>query len=94
MTYMEIIDEIDAYNRRRESDMKDELRNNAAFIYKLGELIGIAFNDPKSYPKSAQEAFPKVFETQANGPIDWQMHKADFRAYAAIFNRQREAAGK
>ncbi len=91
MTYQEIIDEIDAYNRRRESDTKDCLHTRAALDYHLAQLIVTAFNDPKKYPTTLQNAYPELFKEEAR-ESSWQESKSQFKAYAEVFNRQRGGA--
>ncbi|SHI24999.1 hypothetical protein SAMN02745823_03889 [Sporobacter termitidis DSM 10068] len=93
MTYIEVIDEIDAYNRRRESETKDYMHTRAALDYHLGRLIGIAFNDPKKYPDSFEKAYPHLFKKERK-VFDYQEHKAQFAAYAKVHNQQRGGTQK
>lgn len=86
MTYAEIITAINANNKKLEREWKENLRGQAIIAYKLGELIGIAFNEPKKYPGTVKEAFPKVFDddTKDDGPSkqqDWQIMKARIEQY-------------
>jgi hypothetical protein len=62
MTYIEVIEEIEAYNKRHENEYKEQMRLRASMDYQLAQLIGIAFNDPKKYPKTLQKAYPELFK--------------------------------
>lgn len=88
MTYAEVIDEIDAYNRRRKSDYEDQRVLRAEMDYRLGGLIRIAFNDPKKYPATVKAAYPDIFKDDP-AKFDWQDNKRSWAAYAAEFNRQK-----
>ena len=85
MTYPEVVDEINAYARRRKSEFREQEQVRAIMDYQLAELIAIAVSDPKKYPKSLKQAYPELFDT----PADWRTHKATFKQYAEEFNRQR-----
>lgn len=90
MTYPEVVDEINAFGRRREADIRDQKQLRAMMDYQLAQLIGVMFNDPKKYPKSLRAAYPDLFPESSSG---WQVHKAQFQRYADEFNRQRGAKG-
>lgn len=80
MTYKEISITIEAYDKNH----KEEIQMQALFTYKLGELIGIAVNDPKKYPNNAKEAFKqmKIFdEDTQNEQQDWQITKERINRY-------------
>lgn len=91
MTYPEIVDEINAFGRRREADFRDRERLRAKMDYQLAGLIGVAFNDPKKFPKTLKEAYPDLFGDTSCG---WKQSKAQWQKFAEEFNRQREAKGK
>lgn len=90
MTYTEVVDEINAFGRRREADIYEQKQLRAMMDYQLAQLIGVMFNDTKKYPKSLRAAYPDLFPESSSG---WQDHKEKFRMYADEFNRQREAIG-
>lgn len=77
MTYKEIIAAIQGNQRR----VKSELKIHATLTYKLGNLIGVAVNDPSKYPKIT-EAFPGMFD-EPKRQQNWQLMKARIEAYAA-----------
>ena len=90
MTYPEVVDEINAYYRRRESRIQEQKQLRAMMDYQLAQLIGAIYHDPKKFPKTLRAAYPDLFPKPPSG---WQEHKAQFRQYAEEFNRQREAKG-
>ena len=85
MTYMEVVEEIEAFNRRHENEYKEKSRFRASFDYQLAQLIGIAFNEPKKYPKTLQRAYPELYQKRQ---ITWQEHKENFARFAEQHNRQ------
>ena len=93
MTYAEIITAINANNKKLERDWKENLQAQAIIAYKLGELIGIALNDPKKYPANVEEAFPKIFDDiKSDGPSkqqDWQIMKARIEQYNYLHKQKR-----
>jgi hypothetical protein len=89
MTYSEVIEEIEAYNRQHKAKYTETMQMQAALDYQLAQLIGLAFNDPKKYPKTLQKAYPELFKNSA-GSMSWQASKDQFKKYAEEFNRQRE----
>ena len=91
MTYPEVVDEINAFGRRRSASIREQKQLRAMMDYQLAQLIGVMFNDPKKYPKSLRAAYPDLFPELSPG---WQANKEKFRAYADEFNRQREAKGQ
>jgi hypothetical protein len=90
MTYTEIVDEINAFGRRRQAEYKERAQFRALMDYQLAQLIGVAFNDPKKYPKSLKQAYPELFDA----PDDWRAQKASFKQFAEEFNRQRGEKNK
>ncbi|WFA10329.1 hypothetical protein [Tissierella sp. Yu-01] len=89
MTYGEVIAAIEGYQRR----FKAKLQTQAMFTYKLGELIGIAVNDPKKYPQNTKEAFKQmgIFDEDKE-PIkqDWQIMKERMNKYAYLHKKRGE----
>ncbi|MBU5677913.1 hypothetical protein KQI88_15960 [Alkaliphilus sp. MSJ-5] len=88
MTYSEIIASIEGAQRKA----KLEMQFNASLVYKLGSLIGVAVNDPKKYPSTSKEAFPKLFDdlvedTSKQQP--WQVMKERLNDYNAYLKRKR-----
>lgn len=81
MTYSEVIETIDAYTERK----RQEWEMQAGMYYTLANLIGIAFNDPKKFPRTLKDAYPFVREPARRGT--WQESKAEFAAIAAAHNR-------
>lgn len=87
MTYVEVIEEIEAYNKRHENEYTEQLRLRATMDYQLAQLVGVAFNDPKKYPKTLQKAYPGIFKE--NSPkMTWQEHKENMKRYAEQHNRR------
>lgn len=89
MTYGEITVSIEGSQKRIKADMQKE----AAMVFKLGELIGIAFNDPKKYPPSISKVFPKLFDedTENNSnQQDWQIMKERINRYAYLKKKRGE----
>jgi len=84
MTYAEVVEEIEAVNRRREIDYQDQRRLRAEMDYQLAQLIGTAFGSPKKYPKTLQKAYPGIFKPRPT----WQEHKAGFARFARAHNRK------
>ena len=92
MTYKEIIDYIEGYNKRR----KFELQYKASMDYKLADLIctGIAklFDETVEYP-SAQKAYPGIFDDLKIEDVpkqqDWRIAKERLMKYAEGHNRKR-----
>jgi hypothetical protein len=87
MTYPEVVDEINAFYRRRKAETRDREQLRAKMDYQLAQLIGVMFHEPKKYPKSLSAAYPDLFGDSSGG---WQESKAQWQKYAAEFNRQRE----
>jgi hypothetical protein len=85
MTFVEVRDEIDAYNRRRKIAVKEQQQIQAAGDYQLAQLIGIMFNDPKKYPKNIKKAYPDLFDSVGG----WRENKENWKKYAEEFNRLR-----
>lgn len=90
MTYPEVVDEINAYYRHRESQIQEQKQLRAMMDYQLAQLIGAIYHDPKKFPKTLRAAYPDLFPESSG----WQEHKAQFQQYADEFNRQREAKGQ
>ena len=86
MTFVEIRDEIDAYNRRRKMTVKEQQQLQAVTDYQLAQLVGVMFNDPKKYPKDLKKAYPGLF---SGAPGSWRESKDQFQKFAEEFNRQR-----
>lgn len=90
MTYGEIIAAIDGYQSR----FKAELQTKAMFVYKLGELIGIAVNDPKKYPSNVKKAFAKAWflDDVMDEPKkqDWMTMKERMSRYAYLHKKRGE----
>lgn len=91
MTYSEVVDEINAYGRRREADFHAKEQLRAKMDYQFAQLIGVMVHEPKKYPKTLQAAYPDLF---AGGSGRWKSSKEQFKRYAEEFNRQREAKRK
>lgn len=87
MTFAEVRDEVDAFNRRRKIRAKEQQQLQAVTDYQLAQLIGLAFNDPKKYPKDIRKAYPYLFDSSA----DWRENKEQFRRYAEEFNARRKS---
>lgn len=92
MTYREIITAIEGYQKR----FKNDLQIQAMLIYKMGELVGIAVNEPKKYPKNAKEAFKKtgIFDNSGDEEIkkqDWQIMKERVNRYAYLKKKRGES---
>ncbi|RKD22456.1 hypothetical protein SAMN02745883_00690 [Caminicella sporogenes DSM 14501] len=79
MTYGEIITAIEGNQRK----VKQDIQVQASLVYKLGDLLRFAFNEPNKYP-TLQEAFPKLFDDEAIKPKqqDWRIMKERISAYA------------
>jgi hypothetical protein len=88
MTYVEVIEEINAFNKRHEENYQEQMRLRANMDYQLAQLIGIAFNDPKKYPTTLQKAYPDLFNKQSK-KMTWQENKEQLKMYAAVHNQQR-----
>lgn len=91
MTYAEIKGSIDAHHNRK----KEDLQLKAMFSYKLGELIGIAMNDPKKYPANVKAAFEKsgIFDEekdQYRKQQDWQIMKDRINKYSYLKKKRGE----
>lgn len=93
MTYSEVLDEIDAYNRRSEAEEKYRMQDNAALVHGLARLINLAVWDPKHLPGTPKDAFPGLFPKKSVPGITWQESKANWAAYAKIHNAQRGGGG-
>jgi hypothetical protein len=87
MTYAEVRDEVDAFNRRRKMKIKEQQQIQALADYQLAQLIGVAYNDPKKFPKNIKKAYPHLFDSSE----DWRESKDQFRRYAEEFNARRQA---
>lgn len=88
MTYVELVDEINAFWRRHKAVIREQERLRAEMDYQLAGLIGSMLAG--KFPKSLKSAYPDLFDT----PGDWRAHKASFKQYAEEFNRQRGEKGK
>ncbi len=54
---------------------EEELKLQASMDYKLGYLIGWAFNDPKNYPRNVEDAYPELFPRKTVKMPDWLKEK-------------------
>jgi hypothetical protein len=87
MTYAEIKTTIESNQKR----IKEEMQAQASIAYKLGELIGIAFNEPEKYP-ALKNAFPKLFDDIQEIPDkqqDWRVMKARIEQYNSLYKQQK-----
>ncbi|MCY9513318.1 hypothetical protein [Paenibacillus apiarius] len=64
----------------------------ASLVYKLGNLIGIAVNDPAKFPK-VNDAFPGLFDDPKTKQQNWQLMKERIAAYAAERRKRGEMHG-
>lgn len=92
MTYGEIIAAIEGYQKR----FKNNLQIQAMFVYKIGEFVGIAVNEPKKYPKNPKEAFKKTgifddVEEVEPKKQDWQIMKERVNRYAYLKRKRGES---
>lgn len=90
MTYKEIKTAIEGNQKKLRQDMQMQ----AVMTYKLGELIRIAFNDPKKYPSSPKKAFKNtgIFDDVNEMPTkqqDWQVMKARIEHYNSLRKKKR-----
>lgn len=88
MTYAEIVAAIEGNQKK----MKQDMQIQAIMTYKLGELIGIAFNDPKKYPSNPKKAFEKmgIFDDEDDKQgQDWRVTKARIEQYNAYLKQKR-----
>ncbi len=88
MTYAEIMAAIEGTQKKT----KSEIQIQASLVHKLGSLIGLAVNDPKKYPSTSKDAFPKLFDdlvedTSKQQP--WQIMKERLNDYNAYLKRKR-----
>lgn len=81
LSYAEIMECIEAYAAK----MIRKQKVQAGLCYGLANLIGIAFNDPKKFPRTLQEAYPFVRTPARRGT--WRESKEEFKAIAALHNR-------
>jgi hypothetical protein len=91
MTYAEIKAAIEGNQKRTKQDMQIQ----ANMIHQLGSLIGVAVNEPKKYPRTTKEAFPKLFN-DAKPPTkqqDWQVMKARIEQYNTYLKQKRGETG-
>ena len=54
---------------------EEDMKLRATMDYKQAYLIGIAFNDPKKYPRTAEEAYPELFPRKTVEMPDWLKEK-------------------
>lgn len=91
MTYKEIKTAIEG----KQKSIKQDMQIQANMIHQLGSLIGVAVNEPKKYPRTAKEAFPKLFD-DAKPPTkqqDWQVMKARIEQYNSYLKQKRGETG-
>ncbi len=86
MTYGEIITAIEGKQR----ELKAEAQLKASLVYQLGNLVGLAFHEPKKYPPSIKKAFPNLFD-DIDEPVqqNWQVMKERLNAYGDYLKRKR-----
>lgn len=88
MTYGEIIAAIEGNQRK----VKQEMQIQASLMYKLGDLLRFAFNEPNKYP-TLQEAFPKLFDDiEKPKQQDWRIIKERITAYAEQKRKRGESS--
>ena len=58
MTYGELKETVEPILEKQ----KEILKVEATMIYQQAQLIGIAFNEPKKFPKNIYEVFPSLFD--------------------------------
>ena len=87
--YGEIITQIKAYRQKEKAQMQLQ----AIFIYKLGSLVGIAFNDP-NIPSNVEEAFEEmgIFdeEIDTTKQQNWRIMKERMNRYAYLHRKRGE----
>lgn len=88
MTYKEIIAAIEGNQRR----VKSEFQIQATLIYRLGNLVGCAVNDPAKYP-TIHKAFPGLFEEPKVKQQNWELMKERIAMYAAERRKRGEKNG-
>jgi len=78
----------------------ETLRRETSITWKLGNLIAIAFNDPKKYP-TLQAAFPGLYEDKNKEEkeilpkqTDWRIMQARMAYYAHAKNMNLKAGEK
>lgn len=88
MTFAEIQEEINAYSKRRQDEIKLQRQLNAEHLFYLSHLIAHSFHKPDNLPKTVSEVFPELFKKQEKA-VDWTVLKANMSALAEIHKRRR-----
>lgn len=70
----------------RQKHQREQVEMQAAFVWRLGNLVRIGVNDPKKYP-SLEEEFPQLFQKKERQQTDWRIMKARVKAYAQAKER-------
>lgn len=68
---------------QRQKAAAEQVETQAAFVWRLGNLVRIGVNDPKKYPK-LEEEFPTLFGNKNKNErkqTDWRLMKARMTAY-------------
>ena len=56
---------------------KEILKAGATMLYQHAQLSGVAFNDPKKFPRNIYDVFPSLFEKPKTIPMpDFLIEKA------------------
>lgn len=91
MTYAEIIAKVKAHRKVE----KEQIQLKAMFTYKLGNLIGLAFNEPSKYPSTVKLAFEGmgIFDEEEKEPVkqDWRIMKERMQTYANLKKKRGES---
>ena len=92
MTYEEIMAKVKAHRKME----KEQIQLKAMFTYKLGNLIGLAFNEPNKYPSTVKLAFDGmgIFDEEIEKePVkqDWRIMKERMQTYANLKKKRGES---
>ena len=87
MTFAEIQEEMNAYTKRRQQEIKLQRQIYAEQIFYLAHLASRSFHDPNKLPKTLSEAFPGLWEKEKEAD-DWMLLKANMCALAKVHKKE------
>lgn len=82
----DIADTIKAYNMHRENNQRERLSEMACMTYANACFSAVALYNPKKFPRTLHEAYPRLFGSSEPVNQDWR----EMKAYMQSFAKQRK----
>lgn len=86
----DIADTMKAYNLRQEHNQRERLSEMACMTYADACFSAVALYNPKKFPRTLHEAYPRLFGSPEPVNQDWR----EMKAYMQNFAKQRKKLRK